>query len=131
MSLISITNELTVSDIKKQVDFYENIFDFKIELADNNFTWIKLKKDNLNLMLEDYNEVTKEIKNFPKKTNSSNLIKFEYNNLDEFNNIYKRCKDNSCLFFQEYTKTEYGKIEFGIFDLDNNMILISIKDCFV
>lgn len=75
-------------------------------------------------MLEDYNEVTKEIKNFPKKTNSSNLIKFEYNNLDEFNTIYKKYKDNSCLFFKEHAKIEYGKIEFGIFDFDNKLVYI-------
>lgn len=28
----------------------------------------------------------------------------------------------------DYTKTEYGKIEFGIFDLDRNMIVVSYFD---
>ena len=28
----------------------------------------------------------------------------------------------------EYTETEYGKIEFGIYDLDKNIILVSFKN---
>lgn len=31
-------------------------------------------------------------------------------------------------FFKDYTKTDYGKIEFGIFDLDKNMIIVSYSN---
>lgn len=126
MSLINIINELTVSNIEASSNFYKNIFDFEIEYsAGYPITWYQLKKGNIRIMLEDYYTVKREMDNFPKKADSSNLIKFEFDNLQEFESLYKKCKDNSVLFFLDYTKTEYGKIEFGIFDLDKNMIVVS------
>lgn len=129
MSLVSIINELTVSSMEKSIEFYKNIFNFKIEYTDGNpINWVQLKKDNLIIMLEDYNAVTKEIENFPIKTNSSNIIKFEYDNFEEFKALYNNCKNEHCTFCMEYTETEYGKSEFGIYDLDKNIILVSFKN---
>ena len=36
MSLISITNELIVSNVKEPIDFYKNKFNFEIEYTDGN-----------------------------------------------------------------------------------------------
>lgn len=128
MSLINIVNELTVSNINNSINFYNEILNFEVEYTDGNpITWVQMRKDNMRIMLEDYQTVKKEIKDFPSKVNSSNLIKFEYDNFEEFKILYENCKSHMCLFFMEYTETEYGKIEFGIKDLDNNMILISFK----
>lgn len=128
MSLINITNELTVSNMTDSLNFYKNIFGFEIEYTDGDpITWVQIKKDNIRLMLEDYQTVNTEIKNFPMKTESSNLIKFEYDNLDELKSLYDTCKNHQCIFFMDYIETEYGKIEFGIKDLENNMILISFE----
>lgn len=45
MSLVSIINELTVSNIESSIDFYKNIFNFEIEYTDGNpITWVQLKK---------------------------------------------------------------------------------------
>ncbi len=126
MGLNSIINELVVEDIQKSIKFYQDNFKFKIELTDGNpITWAQLEKDGIRIMLEDYNSVKSEIKNYPKKVNSSNLIKFEYSNLKDFEEIYNILKQNNIEFFKEYTKTDYGKVEFGIYDPDKNMILIS------
>lgn len=126
MGLNSIINELVVEDIQKSIKFYEENFKFKIELTDGSpITWAKLEKDGIKIMIEDYNSVKSEIKNYPKKVNSSNLIKFEYSNLKDFEEIYNILKQNNIEFFKEYTKTDYGKVEFGIYDPDKNMILIS------
>lgn len=128
MSLINITNELTVSNMDDSLNFYKNIFGFEIEYTDGNpITWAQIKKDNIRLMLEDYQTANIEIKNFPMKTKSSNIIIFEYDNLDEIKSLYDTCKNHQCVFFMDYVETEYGKIEFGIEDLDHNMILISFK----
>jgi len=32
-----------------------------------------------------------------------------------------------CVNFYRYNETDYGKIEFGVLDIDNNMILISFR----
>ena len=62
MSLVSIINELTVSSMEKSIEFYKNIFNFKIESTDwNPINCVQLKKYNLIILLEDYNTVTKEI----------------------------------------------------------------------
>ena len=75
--------------------------------------------------LEDYKEVIKEIDKFPIKTNTSNLVKFKYDNIEEVEEIYKNFKKKDIEFFMELKQTEYGTIEFGIFDLDKNMIIVS------
>lgn len=128
MSLINITNELIVSNVKESIDFYKKTFDFEIEYTDGNpITWAQLKKDEVRIMLEDYITVKEEINVFPEKVKSCNLIKFEYDNYNEFKNLYDNCKKNLCSFFIDYNETDYGKIEFGVLDIDNNMILISFR----
>ena len=57
---------------------------------------------------------------------SCNLIKFEYDDYNEFKNLYYNCKE-TCSFFIDYNETDYGKIEFGVLDIDDNMILISFR----
>lgn len=127
MSLNSIVNELVVEDVQKSIKFYEDNFKFKIELTDGSpITWVQLEKDGIRIMLEDYNSVKSEIKNYPSKVSTSNLIKFEYTNIQEVEEIYNIVKRNNVSFFMDYTKTDYGKVEFGIYDVDKNMILISV-----
>lgn len=128
MSLINIINELVVENIEKTLEFYETIFKFKIVMTDGEpITWAKLKKDELIIMLEKYDTVKESISKYPQKSNTSNLIKFEYSDIQEFKDLYNFTKQNNIEFFMEYTETNYGKVEFGIFDLDRNMILISAE----
>lgn len=126
MSLINIVNELVVSDVASSIKFYEDNFGFVTEFVEGTpITWAQIKKDNIIIMLEDYNEVKNEIMNYPQKSNSSNLIMFEYSSVEEVKDLYNSLKENRVDFFANYTETDYGKVEFGICDLDNNMILIS------
>lgn len=128
MSLISVINELVVSDVSKSVKFYEDNFEFKLEDSFGELiVWAMVKKDNIVLMFEDYNEACNEVNNYPPKVNSSNLIMFEYSDQDSAKNLYELLKRNNVEFFKDYTETDYGKIEFGIYDLDKNMIIVSAK----
>ena len=128
MSLISVINELVVSDVSKSVKFYEDNFEFKLEDSFGEpIVWAMVKKGNIVLMFEDYNEACNEIENYPKKVDNSNLIMFEYSDQESAKNLYELLKRNNVEFFKDYTETDYGKIEFGIYDLDKNMILISAK----
>ncbi len=129
MSLMNIVNELTVENIEKAIEFYQKIFGFSIEFTDGTpINWAQLKKDNIKIMLEEYNTVKEEIKNFPPKAESSNLLKFEYDNLEELKDIYNKCKENSCDIFIDYYATEYNKIEFGVLDFDKNKIIASCTE---
>lgn len=126
MAIINIINEFTVKNIDKAVKFYEDSFNFEVEETDGNpITWVQMEKGDVIIMLEDYKEVIKEIDKFPIKTNTSNLVKFKYDNIEEVEEIYKNSKKKDIEFFMELKQTEYGTIEFGIFDLDKNMIIVS------
>lgn len=126
MSLASIINELTVENVQNSIKFYEDNFKFRTEITEGEpITWAQLRKDEVIIMLEEYDTVKNSISNYPNKVNSSNLIKFEYNELEEIKELYEILKENDIEFFMEYTETDYGKAEFGILDTDRNLILIS------
>ena len=50
---------------------------------------------------------------------------FEYSNANEVKSLYEKLKSNNVEFFEDYTETDYGKVELGIYDIDRNMIIIS------
>lgn len=126
MSLTSIINELIVENVQKSIKFYEDNFNFKTDITEGEpIIWAQLKKDGVIIMLENYDIVKNSISNYPSKVNNSNLIKFEYDNLEEIKELYNVLKHKDIKFFMEYTETNYGKAEFGVFDLDKNMILVS------
>lgn len=130
MRLINIINELVVNNIKESIKFYQENLGFRIELAQEvvePYTWIQMSKGNVTIMLEDYNCVCKEILNFPKKLDTSNLLKFKYDNNKEIKDMYHKFKENKIDFFMELKETKYGDIEFGILDPDKNMIIISAQ----
>ena len=79
-------------------------------------------------MLQDYDEAKKEISSIPKKTSSSNLIRFEFDNARIVEDIYASLKRDDADICIDFTKTDYGKIELGVYDLDRNMIIVSAPD---
>lgn len=126
IELLEIINEFTVSNINTSIKFYKNYFDFNIiDTYGNPINWAKLKKDNCTIMLETYNEVKKEIDNYPKKVSSSNLIKFKYKNKKQVLNLYNNLLKDNMRIFMNLKETEYASVEFGVYDPDNNMIIVS------
>lgn len=126
MPLINVINEFIVNDINKTVEFYRNNFNFEIDQVDGNpVTWVQMKKDSIVIMFEDYKSVCEEIYKFPNKTNNSNLIKFKYDDVEEIKLMYMDFKTKNIEFFMDLRQTDYGTVEFGVFDLDKNMIIVS------
>lgn len=126
MELVEIVNEFTVNDVEGSIKFYNKYFDFETVQTDGNpITWVKLKKDNCIIMLESYNEVCKEIENYPRKVESSNLVKFKYKSREHILGLYNKFVNNDIKMFMELKETEYGSVEFGVIDPDGNMIVIS------
>ena len=126
MELVEIVNELTVNNIEISIEFYTKYFNFEVvEIEENPITWAKLKKDNCTIMLENYNEVCKEIKNYPKKVKTSNLIKFKYSIKQIVQDLYNNVINDNIEIFMELKETKYGSIEFGVIDPDGNMIIVS------
>ena len=100
-----------------------------VKLAEGEpLSWVQLDGDGAILMLQDYDEAKKEISSIPKKTSSSNLIRFEFDNARIVEDIYASLKRDGADIFIDFTKTDYGKIELGVYDLDRNMIIVSAPD---
>ena len=126
MELLEIINELTTNSIINSTKFYSKYFGFKIiETEGNPITWAKLQKDNCTIMIEDYNKVKKEIKTFPQKTSTSNLIKFKIVTKEQLLVLYNTFKKDNIKLFIELKETSYNSLEFGVVDPDNNLIIIS------
>ena len=123
---MKIINELIVDNILDSIKLYQDIFDFKIiDSVGNPIIWVKLQKDDIQLMLEDYNTVTKEYSNYPKKENPYNIIQFKYQDEERVKEIYNKVKDSNIKIFKDINHTEYGTVEFTILDCDNNILIIS------
>ena len=126
MGLARIINELVVSSVADSVKFYVDNFGFVEDASEGNpMLWAQLKNGSSLLMLEDYDSAQMEMPNFPKKTKSSNLLMLEYDNSGEVANLYEDLTRKGVKFFKDYEETDYGKVEFGVYDLDGNMILVS------
>ncbi len=129
MRLIDVINEFVVSNMQKSIKFYQENLKFKIELTEEEtepYTWVQMSNGKIKIMLEDYASVCREINKFPSKTNSTNLIKFKYNNTNkEIKEFYRELKQKDIEFFMELKETDYGTTEFGILDPDKNRIIIS------
>ena len=59
-----------------------------------------------------------------KNTKSTNLYKFCYDSLDKVKELYNILKKDNKKFFLDYRKADY-RYEFGVYDEDDNMILVT------
>lgn len=129
MNLVNIVNEFVVDNMQKSIAFYQENLGFEIELTEEEnepYTWVQMKCGETRIMLEDYLSICQEISKFPSKTNTTNLVKFKYNNTNkEIKDFYNVLKEKQVEFFMDLKETDYGMIEFGILDPDKNRILIS------
>ena len=126
MGLARIINELVVSSVADSVKFYVDNFGFTMEASEGYpIIWAQLANGSAALMLEGYDAAKKEMPVFPEKTKSSNLLMLEYDNSGEVANLYEDLAKKGAKFFKDYEETDYGKVEFGVYDLDGNMILVS------
>lgn len=126
MELTEIINEFVVWDLEKTIEFYRKHLGFELEETDGNpITWCRMRKNNCTIMFEEYSTVCAEIPDFPSKVSSSNLIKFKYANRKDLEKLYDKLKKENVKLFMELKDTDYGSLEFGILDPDNNMIILS------
>ena len=75
-------------------------------------------------MLVTYDYAKNDIENFKEYTVSTNLYKFRYDSLEKIREIYNQLKENNESFFLDFRKADY-RYEFGVYDVDNNMILVT------
>ena len=129
MKIKNIINEFIVKNVEDSIKFYEEYFGFKTTMTDGNpIVWAQLENGNYTIMFNSYDDIKGALKDYPEKSNTSNIVMFEYENPEDLKQIYETFKSKNIEFFEEYTVTDYGKIEFGIYDLDKNLIMISAME---
>lgn len=122
---MDIVIEFVVKDIRKAAEFYTKYLGFKIEFTEYEpVSWIQLKNENTILMLVTYEYTKNDIKDFKEYTPSTNLYKFRYNSLDKMKKIYDNLKKDNKDVFLDFRKADF-RYEFGVYDEDKNMILIT------
>lgn len=122
---MEIVIEFVVSDIFKSSEFYTKYLGFTIEFTEYDpISWMQLRNGNTIIMLVTYDYTKKDIIGFKKNTKSTNLYKFCYDSLDKVKELYDILKKDNKKFFLDYRKADY-RYEFGVYDEDDNMILVT------
>ena len=122
---MDIVIELVVKDVQKAADFYTKYLGFKIDFSEYEpVSWMQLSNGDAKIMLVTYDFTKKDIPGFKKYTPSTNLYKFRYEKLDEVKKMRQKLLKDKKNLFLDLRKVDYG-YEMGVFDEDNNMILIS------
>lgn len=117
--------EFVVSDIFKASEFYTKYLGFKIDFTEYEpISWMQLSNGNTIIMLVTYDYTKGDIEGFKDYTLSTNLYKFTYDNLDKIKEIYELCKKDNKEIFLDFRKADF-RYEFGVYDEDHNMILVT------
>lgn len=117
--------EFVVSDINRASLFYTKYLGFEIELTEYEpVSWMQLKNGNTRIMLVTYDYAKDDIEGFKEFTCSSNLYKFRYDSLDEVKEIYEKMKNDNKDIFLDLRRADF-RYEFGVYDEDKNMILVT------
>ena len=122
---MKIVVELVVKDIQKSSEFYTKYFGFKIDFTEYEpVSWMQLSNDNTILMLVTYDYAKEDIPGFKEYSVSTNIYKFCYNSLDEIKKINDNLKKDKKEVFLDLRKADF-RYEFGVYDEDKNMILVT------
>ena len=122
---MDIVIEFVVEDIFKSAEFYTKYLGFEIEFTEYEpISWMQLKNGNNTIMLVTYDYAKRDIPNFKAYTKSTNLYKFRYDSFDIIKKIYKDLKEDNKEIFLDLRKSDY-RYEFGVYDEDKNMILVT------
>ena len=125
---MEVVVEFVVKDVFKAAEFYIKYLGFKIDLEEYEpISWMQLSNGNTIIMLVTYDYTIKDIEGFKKYTESTNLYKFTYESLDEIRKIYELCKKDNKEIFLDFRKADF-RYEFGVFDEDHNMILVTKRE---
>ena len=122
---MDVVIEFVVKDVLKSAEFYTKYLGFEIEFTEYDpVSWIQLKNGDTRLMLVTYDYTKEDINGFKDYTLSTNLYKFRYDSLDKIKEIYELMKKDNKEFFLDFRKADF-RYEFGVYDEDKNMILVT------
>jgi uncharacterized glyoxalase superfamily protein PhnB len=124
MKCKQIVPEFLVENIEKTVKFYTEVLDFSVEsvFPENEPVFAQLKRDEVEIMLFERNEFSKEVLAF-KKMKMGGTVAL-YMRTTELKEYYDRIKDKVTMIVP-YHETFYGSREFVIEDCNGYIIYFS------
>ena len=134
----AITLNLAVKDIKETIKYYQENFNFKVQMLvdesktifdtqikeELNYVWAMIYKDNISIMLQSIESLKEDVGVFFDNIGASLTLYIEVENVDE---LYLRIKDN-VIIYKEIQDTWYGQREFYIKDINGYILGFTSKE---
>lgn len=134
----AITLNLAVKDIKETIKYYQENFNFKVQMLvdesktifdtqikeELNYVWVMIQKDNISIMLQSVESLKEDVGVFFDNIGASLTLYIDVENADE---LYLKIKDKVNIY-KEITTTWYGQKEFYIKDINGYILGFSSKN---
>ena len=134
----AITLNLAVKDIKETRKYYQENFNFKVQMLvdesktifdtqikeELNYVWAMIYKDNISIMLQSVESLKEDVGVFFDNIGASLTLYIDVENVDE---LYLKIKDKVTIY-KEITTTWYGQREFYIKDINGYILGFSSKN---
>ena len=134
----AITLNLAVKDIKETIKYYQENFDFEVQMLvdesktifdtqikeELNYVWAMIQKDNISIMLQSVESLKEDVGVFFDNIGASLTLYIDVENVDE---LYLKIKDKVNIY-KEITTTWYGQKEFYIKDINGYILGFSSKN---
>lgn len=133
----AITLNLAVKDIKKTIKYYQENFNFKVQMLvdesktifdtqikeELNYVWAMIQKDNISIMLQSVESLKEDVGVFFDNIGASLTLYIDVENVDE---LYLKIKDKVSIY-KEIDTTWYGQREFYIKDINGYILGFASK----
>ena len=134
----SMIVNLAVNDIVSTIKYYQENFDFELQILvdesktifdteikkELNYIWAMIHKDNISIMLQSVESLKEDVGVFFDKIGASLTLYIDVENVDE---LYLKIKDKVTIY-KEITTTWYGQREFYIKDINGYILGFSSKN---
>ena len=128
----SITLNLAVNDIASTIKYYQENFDFELQMLvdesktifdteikkELNYIWAMIHKDNISIMLQSVESLKEDVGVFFDNIGASLTLYIDVENVDE---LYLKIKDKVSIY-KEIDTTWYGQREFYIKDINGYIL---------
>lgn len=133
----SITLNLAVNDIASTIKYYQENFDFELQMLvdesktifdteikkELNYIWAMIHKDNISIMLQSVESLKEDVGVFFDNIGASLTLYIDVENVDE---LYLKIKDKVSIY-KEINTTWYGQREFYIKDINGYILGFTSK----
>lgn len=133
----SITLNLAVNDISSTIKYYQENFDFELQMLvdesktifdteikkELNYIWAMIHKDNISIMLQSVESLKEDVGVFFDNIGASLTLYIDVENVDE---LYLKIKDKVSIY-KEIDTTWYGQREFYIKDINGYILGFASK----